>query len=221
MQQAAREQEFTPALGASWLTPFYDTAIAMLTREETWRRALIEAIDPAPGDRILDIGCGTGSLAVALARSADIVGIDPDPDILARAGAKAAAAGANVRFIAGFFSPEVLPGDWRPTKIVSSLVLHQTPVPEKKRIIGAIHRLLPPGGLFCLADYGAQPTAQQRFLFRQMVQRIDGAENTEPNALGVIDDLLAEAGFDGAAPSRVIRTMTGAISIWRAVRKPV
>jgi len=213
-----KDRDFTPALGAHWLTPFYDFAIAGFTRERTWRRRLVELVGPSANDRILDIGCGTGSLAVALARAADIVGVDPDDAVLRRAEQKAARAGAHVRFVNGFFSKEILPETWRPTKIVSSLVLHQTPLDEKKRIIDAVHDLLPPGGVFCLADYGRQPTRVQRFLFAQIVQRVDGFENTTPNAEGVIERLLNEAGFIGVEPRTVIPTFTGAISLWRAVR---
>ncbi|MBB5517439.1 class I SAM-dependent methyltransferase [Amphiplicatus metriothermophilus] len=212
-------KDYTPALGAHWLTPFYDFAIAAFTREGVWRGALVDLVDPQPDDRILDVGCGTGSLAVRLGRVADVVGVDPDPAVLARARAKAAKSRARARFAQGFLRAGLLPEGWRPTKAVSSLVLHQTPLEEKRRIIGEIHALLAPGGVFCLADYGRQPDRAQRFLFRALVQSVDGVENTEPNAQGVIETLLAEAGFAPSTPARVVRTPTGAVSLWRAVRQ--
>ena len=212
-------KDYTPALGAHWLTPFYDFAIAAFTREKVWRDALVGLVDPQPDDRILDVGCGTGSLAARLGRTAEVIGVDPDPAVLARARARAAKSGARARFAQGFLGAGLLPAGWRPTKAVSSLVLHQTPLEEKRRIIGEIHALLPTGGLFCLADYGRQPDRAQRFMFRALVQSVDGVENTEPNAQGVIEILLAEAGFAPSAPARVIRTPTGAVSLWRAVRQ--
>ena len=54
-------QSFTPALGYHWLTPVYDTAIRVLTREATRRRRLTSEIALKPGQRLLDVGCGTGS----------------------------------------------------------------------------------------------------------------------------------------------------------------
>lgn len=218
-RERAPPREYTPALGANWLTPFYDFAIAAFTREGVWRRGVLELVDPRLEDRILDVGCGTGSLVAPLALTADVIGVDPDAKVLARAAQKAAASGGRARFIQGFLSAEILPPEWSPTKIVSSLVLHQTPLAEKRRIVGQIRDLLPVGGVFVLADYGRQPTVSQRFLFRQMVQRVDGATNTQPNVEGVLETLLAQAGFDGASPVRTIKTLTGAISLWRAVRR--
>jgi len=210
--------DYTPALGARWLTPFYDFAIDGFTREGRWRGEVRRLLEPTGEDRILDIGCGTGSLAIALARDADVVGIDPDPAVLARARDKAARAGVAPCFIEGFAGPGDLPAGWRPTKIVSTLVLHQTPLDEKRRIIKTAYALLPPGGVFVLADYGRQPGPLQRGLFRVLVQMVDGVDDTQPNADGVLETLLAESGFAENTPQIVIPTPTGAISLWRSIR---
>ena len=96
---------FVPALGDHRLSPFYDTTISLMTCERTWRRAFVKQIAPEPRDVILDLGCGTGSLAVLLKQSepgASVYGIDPDPDILTRAEIKARDAGVLVHFAQGF-----------------------------------------------------------------------------------------------------------------------
>ncbi|NSX33412.1 hypothetical protein HTK96_08520 [Brevundimonas vesicularis] len=70
-----------------------------------------------------------------------------------------------------------------------------------------------------IADYGLQRTPLMRFLFRQ-VQALDGRENTQPSAEGVLQGLMAEVGFEGVEECKVIPTPSGSISLYRA-RKPL
>tara|TARA_R110001606_G_scaffold172809_2_gene319011 strand:- start:2550 stop:3221 length:672 start_codon:yes stop_codon:yes gene_type:complete len=210
---------YTPPLRYDALTPLYDTVIRTLTREEVWRAALIEQLDPKPGDRVLDVGCGTGTLALALKRrepDADIIGIDPDAGVLARARLKAHAAGQTINFLDGFLGTTPLPPGWRPNKIVSSLMFHQTPLETKSAILCTMRGLIPDAGEIHVADYGFQETALMRTLFRLTVQSLDGVSDTQPNADGVLPQLMREAGLT-VDTTRVIPTLTGSISIFRAV----
>ena len=213
---------FTPALGHSWLSDLYDPAIALLTRERTWRDALLDDLDPGPGERIVDIGCGTGTLAAKIKRrapGAEVLGIDPDADILGRARAKTGALGLEVAFAEGFARDAArLAGDAGADKIVSSLVFHQLPMAEKRSGFAACLRALRPGGTLHIADYGLQRTAAMRSLFR-IIQTLDGREDTQPNADGMIPVLIAEAGFSDVREIAVIPTPTGSISLYRAVRR--
>ena len=208
-------QDFTPALGYRALTPLYDLAIALLTRERTWRRALLAELDPKPGERILDIGCGTGNFALLIKKAepaAAVVGLDPDGQVLARARRKACRAGAEITFMEGFCDAGVLRRIGLVDKVVSSLVLHQVPLAEKARILATARELLVPGGSIHIADYGLQRSRLMRWLFR-IVQRLDGVDNTEPNARGILPELLRRAGFAGIDERRVIPTATGSISL--------
>lgn len=217
--EPAAVKDFTPALGASEFSSAYDLAIATLTREKVWRRALLAQLDPQSGDVILDVGCGTGTFAVMIKRAfpdCEVVGIDPDPDILARATAKARKAGVAIRFEQGFardadrFGPVF-------TKVVSSLVFHQTPMAEKAAGLAAIRRALRPNASLHVADYGLQRTVLMRLLFR-IIQRVDGHDNTQPNAEGVLPVLMEKAQFEGVIERRVVRTATGSISLYFALR---
>jgi SAM-dependent methyltransferase len=210
---------FTPALGVHWLTPLYDLAIALFTRERRWRRLLARQIDPQPGERILDIGCGTGSLALLVKQicpEADVIGLDPDPAVLARARRKARKSGVPLRLVQGFARAEVL-RELRPiAKIASSLVLHQVPVPEKIAILDACFAALRAGGELHLADYGRQ-RGLSKLAFRLTVQALDGRHNTEPNARGILDELLVRSGFHVESRAQ-LSTLTGTIRLWRCVR---
>jgi ubiquinone/menaquinone biosynthesis C-methylase UbiE len=199
----------------------YDFLCVVLTRARHWRSALLRQIDPAAGDVVADIGCGTGSQMKLLARSCPaltLIGIDPDPAILERARRKIAGVGASIDLRSGYArEAEQLLRDRRVNKIVSSLMFHQVPLAEKRAGLSAMHAALIPGGALHVADYGLQRTDLMRRLFR-IVQQGDGYANTEPNARGVLPELMAEVGFRDVCETHVIPTPTGSISIYRASR---
>lgn len=215
--------DYTPAAGHHWLTPFYDFGVAALTREHRWRGALIAQVRPRPGDVIVDVGCGTGSLLIRLGKaapSARLIGIDPDPAVLARARKRVAAAGLSVELHNGFARQAVdLLEGLRPTKVVSSLVFHQVPMEEKVAALAAMYAALGAGGEVHIADYGLQRTPLMRVLFRGVIQNLDGRVNTEPNARGILPDLMHAAGFRSVQETFVIQTVSGSISLYRGIRE--
>jgi len=213
------ERAFTPALGNARFTPLYDFAIAAMTRENLWRGRLVAHITPDAADRILDVGCGTGSLAIRIKKTTpdvEVIGIDPDPTVIATARRKSEKAGVSINWRSGFLTPETCEEIGPVSKAVCSLVLHQTPLEEKNNILSAMRTVLQPGGTLYLADYGLQRTLPMRFLFRRTVQMIDGLVDTQPNSDGILPSLMEASGFRDISELEVIPTATGSISIYRA-----
>lgn len=213
VDQPARD--FVPAAPQLWS---YDALAYLLTSTRRWRPALLAQVAPADGDVIADVGCGTGTQLRLIARacpSATLIGIDPDAAIRERARAKLE--GVTVELLAGYArdTADLLRGRGV-TKVLSSLVFHQVPLEEKRTGLAAIHDALAPGGSLHVADYGRQRTAKMRKRFR-LVQKGDGFENTEPNALGVLPELMAEVGFGHVEETHVFETVSGSISLYRAV----
>ncbi|MDX6278650.1 MAG: hypothetical protein QOJ72_2778, partial [Nocardioidaceae bacterium] len=172
-------------------------------------------------DVIVDVGCGTGSLALLLRRrepAAQIIGVDPDRDVLTTARRKADVAGMELDWHAGMGDElEQTVGAGSATVVVSSLVLHQCPVEMKRAILTSMHAVLRTGGRAVVADYGLQRSATMRLAFR-IVQLADGFRNTKPNADGILPELMSDAGFTDVREVAVVRTVTGSISVYVAGR---
>ena len=218
------ETAYTPPLGFAALTPLYDRVVRIMTREAAWRTRLVERIGPRAGDNILDVGSGTGSLAIAVTAAAPgcrFKGIDPDRAAVELARKKAAAAGSSATFEQGSFGGPATHNASAVDKITCSLVLHQVALAEKQRLLRAMFARLRPGGQLFIADYGLQSTFIMRLAFRLTVQMLDGRRDTQPNADGMLPSLIEEAGFEGTTLRDSFKTATGKIEIIRAEKPGV
>jgi ubiquinone/menaquinone biosynthesis C-methylase UbiE len=210
------DDTFTPALGRLAPARFFDVVVA-LTRERLWRSLTVAHLAPRPDDVIADIGCGTGTLAMFISSvepQAQVIGVDPDPEVLEVARRKSGDSGVQWRQGMGDTLAETLGAD-SVTAIVSSLVLHQCPVPMKEAILASMFTALRPDGRLVIADYGRQRTLLMRKAFR-IVQLADGKSDTQPNADGIVPDLIAAAGFHDVREVQVVPTVTGSLSIYVA-----
>lgn len=217
----SQDKDYVPVLRYRFLTPLYDAAITLLTREGAWRQSVLKALDLQSGERILDIGCGTGSLLSLIHQHqpyAQLFGIDPDPQIIARAKEKLDASG-DIELIndmgdalGQYFDPESL------DVVVVTLVLHQVPVAGKEAIIKAAFKALKPGGRLMIGDYAVQPNWLMKQCFK-IIQMLDGYELTQPNADGILTELAISSGFSEISVTEVIHTPTGAISVVRCLKQ--
>lgn len=215
-----RSKSFIPGLGYRSLTAFYDPVLALILREATWKPAFVEQIAPRAGERILDLGCGTGTLAVLIktaAPGADVVGLDPDPAMLDRARRKAEDAGVAITFERGYADDPGEPAR-RCDKVVSSLMFHHLDTAAKRRALeGALDRLKP-GGELHVADFGRPQNRLMRALFLT-VQLDDGFATTRDSVQGRLPEFMRDAGFEAVAETCRRGTALGSLSFYRA-RKP-
>jgi ubiquinone/menaquinone biosynthesis C-methylase UbiE len=138
---------------------FYDLTVAAMSfgRERSMRERILRLARLVPGEAVLDVGCGTGTLAIAAKRlvgpTGSVHGVDASPEMLARAGQKASRAGVEVGFEKAFV--QALPfGDARFDAVTSTVMLHHLPREARRLCAGEIRRVLKPGGRVLAVDFG-------------------------------------------------------------------
>ncbi len=211
---------YVPALGLRGLTRFYDPVIRLTTREANFKRRLLEQASIEPGQRVLDLGCGTGTLAIEAKRTcpgAEIVGLDGDPEVLERARRKAEAAGVGIQLDEGLST--ALPyGEGSFDTVLATLFFHHLTGEAKRTTVREIARVLRPGGELHVADFGRPADPLMKALFWQ-IRLADGIEQTRDNVAGRLPAIFEEGGLEGAAETDRLRTAFGTLALYRA-RKP-
>jgi demethylmenaquinone methyltransferase/2-methoxy-6-polyprenyl-1,4-benzoquinol methylase/phosphoethanolamine N-methyltransferase len=174
--------------------------VISLGRDKTVREKLIELAEPAPGEKVLDVGCGTGTLAVAIKRRADsseVHGIDASPEMIQVAKKKSAKDGSDIDFRVALIEAIPFP-DATFDLVTSSLMLHHLPDNLKAKGFLEIRRVLKPGGRFMAMDFARHSHSPLGHL-RSILGHSRGERMDDK-----LTPMLKEAGFSdvGSIPTR-------------------
>ncbi len=206
---------YVPGMGHDRLLPLYDPLCRLLGMAKV-HRPLVDQAGIRPGQRVLEIGCGTGNLALLVKRlhpDAEVVGLDPDPKALARARRKSERRALNVQLARGFAEQLPYP-DGSFDRVLSAFMFHHLGPNEKEATLREVRRVLKPGGSLHLLDFGGAKVSSDGFMARLSHRN----ELLRDNFGDRIPTLMREAGLtDPTEVDHRVRRVLGRVTYYRAV----
>ena len=188
------QRTYIPAAGRDIFLPFYDLCTRLIGGDEA-RRALLDLAELRPGHHVLDVGCGTGSLAIELKRrfpNMDVAGIDPDPKALARARHKAERTATSIQFDEGFADSLPYPSASF-DRVFSSFMFHHLPKDVKESSLREMRRVTKPRGQLLLVDFDTRESHKMHGLGKLLHSHAHIKDNTAERLVA----LMTQAGFTG------------------------
>ena len=207
-------KSYIPGLGHDRLLFLYDP-VQKLLGVASAHRPLVDQADIRPDQRVLEIGCGTGNLAILIKRlhpGAEVVGIDPDPKALARARRKAEREALPLQLDLGFAQELPYP-DGSFDRVFSAFMFHHLKPDGKEKTLQEVRRVLKPGGSLHLLDLGGA-TVRSDGVMARLQQR---SELLRDNFGDRIPTLMREAGFaDPMEVAHRVMIFVGRVTYYRA-----
>ncbi len=190
----------------------YDLLVWLLSlgKEQTYRDNTLNLVRPKSGESVLDVGCGTGTLAIAAKRrvgpSGRVCGIDASPEMIRRARKKADKAAVEVTFENVFVQKLPFP-DAAFDVVLSVTMLHHLSREARRQCIHEIRRVLRPGGRILAIDFGGPVNERRSWIshfhhhgkidLSQMIPLLNdaGLQSVESGAIGRSFGLVSDLHF--------------------------
>lgn len=180
----------------------YDALVQVVTLggERRLRCATLDQAGISPGGRVLDVGCGTGSLTREAKRRAGpggtVAGVDASPEMIGQARRKAE--GAGLRMELAIASATSLPFiDASFDVVLCSLALHHLRRQHRGEAVREMHRVLAPGGRLLILELAPDSGWRAALNPIALLHRRSGDIAAEAEAL------LTAEGFAGVSSGRI------------------
>ena len=214
------DPSFVPALRFHWLTRYYGRLVALTNLDSIYQKAVLGQIGLEGKKHVLDLACGTGSLALMLKYQypdSQVQGLDADPVMLERARRKAATTDLGIEFVEAMSYDMPYPVNSFDI-VVSCLFFHHLISENKVLTLAEIARVLRPGGRLVVCDWGkpANPFFQATF---GLVRLLDGFEVTRENREGRLPEIICSNGFSEVAVIQRITWLVGTLDLITASLK--
>lgn len=215
-----KQKTYIPALKYHWLTRFYDPLLEWGMQEKKMKLQLVHQASLQSGQQVMDLACGTGTLALLLQQSqpgVHVIGLDADPEVLAIAKEKVKKQPVDPICFQEGFSDQLPFSTNRFHHVFTSLFIHHLTLEKKKDTFEEVYRVLKSGGQFHIVDFEKPQNGLMRAAFLP-VQLLDGFETTSPHVKGVILNLMKETGFAAIEETRRFSTILGTMRAYRAFK---
>lgn len=219
MGRQRNHDRLKPALRYHVLTPYFDRVLRITMREQSFKQQLIQQANLESNQRIIDVGCGTATLAVLIKQQypeVEMIGLDGDIRVLELARNKIHRSGLNIQLEHGM-SDKMPYQNQSADRVVSSLVFHHLTNEQKIQTLKEMYRVLRHGGEIHIADFGKAQNGFLRGVFF-LAQLAEGFITTKDNVKGMIPLYMEQVGFHHVQEVDRMATVYGTLSFYKGIK---
>ena len=185
-------KEKSKGVSLNYLSDYYDTITP--AEKSKFRRKQISLINLREGEKVLDVGCGTGALSIlaklSVGEAGEVEGIDIAPKMITKAQKKARESNLKISFRAASIDELPYPDGYFDV-VVSSMMFHPLPVDTKKKGLKEIYRVLKKEGRFFLSDFCSPHSLTIPLMYLMFIW----ISSTRYQLFGKLPTLIKESGF--------------------------